>query len=532
MSKINSALLSEGISFEEEITLKPPFYVDNKTGEEVNVKLSTTQKLGNIAHLNKLVGFVDYNGKSYIYLNRDPKQGDVIVPLMSKDTRDYFRLVYYTWEKLFCSDKSLDVFLATLEAMCKKHNRRHNVFRRVGMKDGKIYIDLGNSENEFVEVDEDGYRIIKSPPLIFLRHEDALPLPKPDQSVAKEQVMQLQDFLNCRDPNNFKLVVCYLIHLFFPENYDGGKVILALDGQAGSAKSTFTKIIKSLVDPSSNDLLSTPQSIKELYLYAKSQWVLTFDNMSAISQALSDALCRLSTGTGYSARQLYSDDDLISFKLKRCIIINGISDYMKREDVIDRCLMFNLPVISYRVTEAQFWQDFESKKSEIFSALLNILSGTMKMLPKAYVNENFRMADFAKIGQAVELYMGWQSREEDDFCTIYKRNLQKMASDNLHQNVISSSLLHFLKTKFGKLEYGFKFKMTPHELFKALRNQNVLKDFANPEFPNDASAFSKELINNLAPTFQKVGIKIVRGHSTYRYIGVSAEAGVVDEKLI
>jgi len=108
-----------------------------------------------------------------------------------------------------------------------------------------------------------------------------------------------------------------------------------------------------------------------------------------------------------------------------------------------------------------------------------------------------------------------------------------MASENLHQNVISSSLLHLLKCKFGNIEDGFTLRMTPHELFKALKSQNLLKDFANPEFPNDVSAFSKELLDKLAPTFQKIGVTIEREkRSSVRYIKVSAPSGVLDKKLL
>lgn len=534
MSSISLDLLSEGVSFEKEIVLKERSYI-NENGQEVDLKLTVGQKLCNLAHLNKVVGFIDDNKDCYICVRKKPTADEYIIfPLKSGNAKDYFRIEYYNFERSVLSDKSLDSFLGTLAAMCKTYaQRQHHVFRRVGMKDDKIYIDLCNSQNEFVEVDAEGYRIIKNPPVIFIRSEDVLPLPTPEQGVDKEKVEQLMEFINCEDLNNFRLVICYIIHLFFPENYAGAKVILALEGNAGSAKSTFTRIIKLLVDPSYNGLISTPQSIQDLYICAKSCWILALDNMSKVSQELSNALCKISTGATYTSRKLFTNEDQSNLNVKRPIIVNGISDYLQREDVIDRCLMFNLQRINYRRPENELWQKFESSKCEIFSAILGILSGTLKMLPQAYVCENFRMADFAKIGKAVELHMGWNKSEESyDFSFIYRRNLKRMASNNLHQNVISSSLIHFLKCKHGKLENGFELKMTPHELFKALKNQNLSKDFANPEFPNDVSAFSKELVNNLAPTFQKVGISITRSHSTMRYILVKADAGSVDEKLI
>ncbi len=105
-----------------------------------------------------------------------------------------------------------------------------------------------------------------------------------------------------------------------------------------------------------------------------------------------------------------------------------------------------------------------------------------------------------------------------------------MASNNLTQNVIAASLLHFLKKRY-KLSKGFKLKMTPHVLFKALKSQNNLEDFANPEFPDNLTAFAKK-IYQLTPSFKKVGITIARKHSGNREIIISAEEGEIDANLL
>ena len=65
---------------------------------------------------------------------------------------------------------------------------------------------------------------------------------------------------------------------------------------------------------------------------ASSGWLMAFDNISSLPDWLSDALCRLSTGGGFSIRQLYTDADEILFDAMRPSILNGISDPMCHDD--------------------------------------------------------------------------------------------------------------------------------------------------------------------------------------------------------
>src|SRR5262249_187780 len=59
----------------------------------------------------------------------------------------------------------------------------------------------------------------------------------------------------------------------------------------------------------------------------------------------SDALCRLSTGGGFSTRELYSDSDEKIFDSMRPVILNGIGDIVTMPDLLDRCIVLQLPII-------------------------------------------------------------------------------------------------------------------------------------------------------------------------------------------
>jgi len=55
-------------------------------------------------------------------------------------------------------------------------------------------------------------------------------------------------------------------------------------------------------------------------------WCITLDNLSGMQAWLSDCMCRLATGGGYSSRELYSDHDETLIEVTRQSIVNGIDD--------------------------------------------------------------------------------------------------------------------------------------------------------------------------------------------------------------
>jgi putative DNA primase/helicase len=56
-------------------------------------------------------------------------------------------------------------------------------------------------------------------------------------------------------------------------------------------------------------------------------WLLAYDNITTIPDWLSDSLCRVVFGGGFSGRALYSDDERSVVFAQRPVILNGIEDY-------------------------------------------------------------------------------------------------------------------------------------------------------------------------------------------------------------
>ena len=105
---------------------------------------------------------------------------------------------------------------------------------------------------------------------------------------------------------------------------------MVLCGEAGSAKSKSSRVLRALIDPNAAPLRSYPHEIRDLMVAASNGWVLGFDNISNLPPWLSDAFCRIATGGGFAKRQNYTDMEEILIDVQRPLIINGIDEMVTR----------------------------------------------------------------------------------------------------------------------------------------------------------------------------------------------------------
>ncbi len=121
--------------------------------------------------------------------------------------------------------------------------------------------------------------------------------------------------------------------------------MLVLHGEQGSAKSTLVRILRALIDPNTAALRAAPRDERDLVIAARNSWCLALDNLSHLPDWLSDALCRLATGSGFATRELYTDAEETIFAAQRPIVLNGIEELATRGDLLDRALLLYLPAI-------------------------------------------------------------------------------------------------------------------------------------------------------------------------------------------
>jgi hypothetical protein len=179
--------------------------------------------------------------------------------------------------------------------------------------------------------------------------------------------------------------------------------LLCIISEQGSGKSLTAKILRMIIDPSQAPIRALPKCLEDLAVAAEHSWVLNFDNLSYIPDLFSDALCRMATGGGFATRALYTNDEESVFWATRPIILNGISEFAGRPDLLERALIVHLPTISpeKRQTESGILQAFEKARPALLGAVLDATVLVLRNLHSVSLPQSPRMADFARWTAAV-----------------------------------------------------------------------------------------------------------------------------------
>jgi hypothetical protein len=220
------------------------------------------------------------------------------MPIKSEAFRHWLGGEFYAVHRDIAKSQPITDATNTAIGLAIHEGSGHEAFLRLAGHNGNLYLDLGDSQWRSVEIDKEGWRVISSPPVKFRRTPGMQALPEP---VRGGSIGELRPFLNLACDEDFALVVAWLLMGFHPE---GEYPILVLGGQQGTSKSTMARVLRSLIDPNEAELRSLPRTEDDFSVEASNNRIVVFDNLSWISDWLSDALCRLSSGGANSKRQL------------------------------------------------------------------------------------------------------------------------------------------------------------------------------------------------------------------------------------
>jgi hypothetical protein len=312
-------------------------------------------------------------------------------PIRAKGFRRWLARRFYEATQGAPSSEALQSVLNVIEATAQFDAPERAVNIRVAGLDDRIYVDLGDESWRAVEIDVSGWRVINDPPVRFRRAAGMKPLPIP---VPGGSVSTLKSFLNLKSDTDFVLVVAWLLGCL---RNRGPYPVIVLSGEQGSAKSTFSAILRAMIDPNTAPLRALPREDRDLFIAATNGHVLAFDNVSGLPAWISDTLCRLATGGGFAVRQLYTDQDEVLFDAVRPVILNGIEDIVTRPDLADRAVFLTLEPIpeELRRPEAELWTAFEAERPRILGVLLDAVVQGLRRLPETRLEKLPRMADFA-----------------------------------------------------------------------------------------------------------------------------------------
>ena len=393
-----------------------------------------------------------------------------------------------------------------LEARAVNEGPKYDCFTRTGQVGDKMYLDLADAQWRAVEVTKTGWGIVEQPPIKFLRSSSTRPLPVPEAGSLLEDV--LRRFVNASD-DDFMLVVAWMVAAM---RHRGPFPILVVNGEAGAGKSTFTRLIRSLVDPSAAPIRAVPRDERDIVVSASNSWILAFDNLSSVLVWLADALCRIATGSGFATRKLHTDGEEMIFDAARPIIINGIPSLTDRADLADRSVTIHLRTIpdAERRPEDELIAEFDAAKPRIIGALLDAVVRAHANLASVRLERSPRMADFVKWITAAESALGW---EPGEFMMAYRDNRRDVSEAAFEADNVAVAIWKMLQTKPDG------FEGTPTALLEEINNFATETTKRSKYWPQMPSQMGNRL-DRATPLLRAKGCVIQRRHSGQRTITI------------
>jgi hypothetical protein len=262
-----------------------------------------------------------------------------------------------------------------------------------------VWLDLGDAAETVVRIDASGWRLVTADvPVLFQRTALTGVMPAPQRGGDLDMLWQQLNVPAADRP----LVLGWLVSAIATPGVP--HAVLSLFGEQGVAKSTTTKRLVELVDPSPVPLRKPPRDAEAWVTAAQGSWVVGLDNLSVVPDWLSDSLCRAATGEGDVRRALYTDGGLAVFAFRRCVVLNGIDVGALRCDLADRTVRVNLERISKgdRKHETEVNERWRQTHPLILGALFTEVAEVIRTLPFVRLASKPRMADFAHVLAAVD----------------------------------------------------------------------------------------------------------------------------------
>ncbi len=464
------------------------------------------QNVGKVLELLRdlLVPFHDANDEAFVTI--EDTGSFRTMAIKSGDFRRWMNAQYYSEVRKPLTPFIEQQVVGVLEGQALFEGEERETFVRVGHHGGRTYVDLGDPSGRAVEIDDLGYQVVERPPVAFVRGKGFGRLPIPEEG---GRVDELSSVLNL-DGDDLDLVVVFLLASLLPV---GPYPVLYVSGEQGSAKSTSSRFIRTVIDPHSVPLRGDPRDPRDLLVSAEHSYVVAVDNLSSMPRGLADGLCRLTSGTGQSIRENYSDKGEVLFSASRPVIINGIPELTLRQDLADRSLRVDCQPITdrQRKSEDELHRQFEETHPRVLGALFSAASAGIAGLEAVRSRRLAlpRLANVALYAEAAGPALGWEPGKAVALMLSARSTARRLAitSD------LSKVLIAFAK---GSAAFAPWTGTATHLLVEL----DAYKGKAR--LPSAANAFSGRL-NELIPALREVGVIITRdrvGHGSRRILTV------------
>jgi hypothetical protein len=397
-------------------------------------------------------------------------------------------------------DNIISLFKFWARENAEKHKKKFKVYTRVGYSEEENFIEVNllRDDHKVLRITPNTIEI-DYPKLKFVPARNQLPLAhfnyeilqdmQKQKLTAKEILLLFKQVFNIQTTEELALLISFMLKTFYePGEYP----ILIVQGEReGVGKTTFSRFIAQLLDHTNTLIKSFPRKIDDLFVLAKSNFLLVFDNLSYLDEDMSDALCQLSTGGSLSKRKLYTDFEVVDIPLKRPIILNSIFQIAQRRDLRRRSIILELKKPEQVKSLRELRENFNKFAPFLYSYLVLCVQEALK--EKIVDVSLLDIADFCEfIAKSHPVFF----MPPNEFIDVLKANREEAAKEALESNLLVPVIL-------SKLDAYDTYQTTVKELLEELKKHYP----GEKRLPTSTQQLGREL-RKIASDLEALNIKM------------------------
>jgi hypothetical protein len=194
-----------------------------------------------------------------------------------------------------------------------------------------------------------------------------------------------------------------MIYLVFFESINPTKPLTLISGPKGSAKTSTNRGILRILLGKNSDVTKFRNDERDFSVAITNNRIVVLDNLEDRADWLMDMIAVIATGGSIKMRVLYTDGQENEVRPKTFLFLNAMNPKLRRNDIADRLLIFQLDRLDQFVSESQIQINIEKSMPMIWGELLMNLNSIIRKLKedRPIGPGRFRLQDFENFAKRV-----------------------------------------------------------------------------------------------------------------------------------
>ena len=432
--------------------------------------------------LSDVAFFADATDHTKIYAQY--KKDDEILRFNRCDSEEFKACLRIWHKRVIGSNKPLDVkalltYISDQRLFYSDFPLVEARTRTAGSLKTGIEYFLADDKASVIEIKNGRWALAEQP-----QHHFLTPAIQKTQVMPKKTDQNLTDLL--APIVNLKGDDLTLFAIWLTQAFSGGAHYgVMLSAERGSSKSTLTRLIKDILDPSKIRPMQLQTKLADFQDVLADNYLCCYDNLRKIPEDFSDTIAAAITGSTVAKRVLYTTSTVTYMQLCNTIVLNGIGLFPTESDLAERFLFFEMKKLTsdQLKPDADIDQLFAENRPYILGAIFELLAKASLIIQKPISAKPTRMTTSYNEMLCIAKAMGIS---EEKFDKIIRENIRRLQKACAATPLVQAVVEYMNGPGFGKR----KIQLPSTDFYVKVRDNYSGK---RSDLPSSAAAFSKRL---------------------------------------